>query len=359
MANILFTPVKINNMIVANRFVRSATHEGVLDGGGLWNSRLEEILTELADGELGLIISGHAFVSPAGRAGRNQASAASDECIAPWERIVEKLHLLQSRIILQLAHAGGFALDPETAVGSSPFAASPRRPPCRALSIAEIDQLTGQFVDAAIRAREAGFDGVQIHAAHGYLLSQFLSGHYNHRSDAYGGSPENRARLLCEIVSEIRKAVGSSFPVLVKVNSEDFVADGFQAAECVELCRKLEALGVDAIELSGGIPAAPPELGSVRAVNDGPFYVDTACRVRSAVRIPVILVGGFREFFTCMETVTRGICDMIALSRPLIREPELVLRWHTGEMAPAACDRCNGCFRPIVAGRSFGCPRRK
>lgn len=149
MANILFTPVKINNMIVANRFVRSATHEGVLDGGGLWNSRLEEILTELADGELGLIISGHAFVSPAGRAGRNQASAASDECIAPWERIVEKLHLLQSRIILQLAHAGGFALDPETAVGPSPFAASPRRPPCRALSIAEIDQLTGQFVDAA------------------------------------------------------------------------------------------------------------------------------------------------------------------------------------------------------------------
>lgn len=261
MANILFTPVKINNMIVANRFVRSATHEGVLDGGGLWNSRLEEILTELADGELGLIISGHAFVSPAGRAGRNQASAASDECIAPWERIVEKLHLLQSRIILQLAHAGGFALDPETAVGPSPFAASPRRPPCRALSIAEIDQLTGQFVDAAIRAREAGFDGVQIHAAHGYLLSQFLSGHYNHRSDAYGGSPENRARLLCEIVSEIRKAVGSSFPVLVKVNSEDFVADGFQAAECVELCRKLEALGVDAIELSGGIPAAPPERG--------------------------------------------------------------------------------------------------
>ena len=214
MANILFTPVKINNMIVANRFVRSATHEGVLDGGGLWNSRLEEILTELADGELGLIISGHAFVSPAGRAGRNQASAASDECIAPWERIVEKLHLLQSRIILQLAHAGGFALDPETAVGPSPFAASPRRPPCRALSIAEIDQLTGQFVDAAIRAREAGFDGVQIHAAHGYLLSQFLSGHYNHRSDAYGGSPENRARLLCEIVSEnsVRFARSTTVP---------------------------------------------------------------------------------------------------------------------------------------------------
>lgn len=358
MANILFTPVKINSMIVANRFVRSATHEGVLDEGGLWNSRLEEILTGLADGELGLIISGHAFVTPAGRAGRNQASAARDECVGPWTKTVEKIHRLESRIILQLAHAGGFALDPETAAGPSSFTASSRRPPCRELSIAEIDRLVGQFADAAIRAREAGFDGVQIHAAHGYLLSQFLSGHYNHRNDGYGGSPENRSRFLCEVVSEIRRAAGPDFPVLVKLNSEDFVSDGFQAEECVELCRKLETLGIDAIELSGGVPAAPPELGSVRAVNEGPYYLSTACRVRSAVKVPVILVGGFREFFTCMETVTRGVCDMIALSRPLIREPELVLRWHTGETAPAACDRCNGCFRPIVAGRSFGCPRR-
>lgn len=359
MANILFTPVKINSMIVANRFVRSATHEGVLDESGLWNSRLEEILVGLADGELGLIISGHAFVTPAGRAGRNQASAARDECVGPWTRTVEKIHRLESRIILQLAHAGGCSLDPETAAGPSPFASSPRRPPCRMLSIAEIDRLTGQFVDAAVRAREAGFDGVQIHAAHGYLLSQFLSPHYNHRTDDYGGSPENRSRFLCEVVTEIRRALGPAFPVLVKLNSEDFIPDGFQAEECVELCRKLETLGIDAIELSGGVPAAPPELGSVRAVNDGPYYLSTGCKVRSAVKVPVILVGGFREFFTCMETVTRGVCDMIALSRPLIREPELVLRWHTGEMAPAACDRCNGCFRPIVTGRTFGCPRRK
>ena len=358
MANILFTPLKINTMTVANRFVRSATHEGVLDEGGLWNSRLEEILVGLADGELGLIISGHAFVTPAGRAGRNQASAARDECVRPWTKTVEKIHRLESRIVLQLAHAGGFALDPETAVGPSPFQASPRRPACRALSVAEIDRLTGQFADAAVRAREAGFDGVQIHAAHGYLLSQFLSGHYNHRNDEYGGSPENRSRFLCEVLTEIRRAVGPAFPVLVKLNSEDFISDGFQAEECVELCRKLESLGIDAIELSGGVPAAPPELGSVRAVNDGPFYLSTACKVRSAVKVPVILVGGFREFFTCMETVMKGACDLIALSRPLIREPELVLRWHTGEMAPAACDRCNGCFRPIVAGRSFGCPRR-
>ncbi len=359
MANILFTPVKINTMTVPNRFVRSATHEGVLGPDGLWNRRLEEILTRLADGEVGLIVSGHAFVAPAGRAGRNQASAATDACIAPWAETVEKIHRLESRIVLQLAHAGGFALDPETAAGPSPFPASSRRPPCRSLSSGEIGQLVEQFAEAAVRAREAGFDGVQIHAAHGYLLSQFLSGHYNRRTDEYGGSPENRSRFLCEVVAEIRRAVGPAFPVLVKINSEDFVADGFQAADCVELSRKLETLGVDAIELSGGVPAAPPELGSVRAVNGGPYYVDTACRVRSAVRIPVILVGGFREFFTCMETVTKGVCDLISLSRPLIREPELVLRWHTGEMAPAACNRCNGCFRPIVAGRSFGCPRRK
>ena len=243
----LFAPVTINRLVLPNRFVRSATHEGLCGEDGLYTPALTEKLTELARGGIGLIISGHAFVSPGGRAGRNQAAAGRDECVVPWEHALEQIHAAGGRIALQLAHAGGLAADAETAAGPSPFAAGTKRPPCRELTLSSIAELVDLFTSAAVRAHEAGFDAVEVHAAHGYLLSQFLSPVYNKRTDRYGGELANRARLLYEIVSSIRNAVGGDFPILVKINSDDFADGGFTAAECGSVCEELQERGVDAI----------------------------------------------------------------------------------------------------------------
>ncbi len=357
MGNTLFTPIRINRLTVKNRAVRSATHEGLAAEDGLYTPELTDVLGTLAEGGVGLIISGHAFVSPDGRAGRRQAAAGRDECVHHWRPAVERVRNAGGQLVLQIAHAGGNAMDPEIAAGPSAFQSSPSRPPCRELPADRIYELVENFIEAAVRAEAADFDGVQIHAAHGYLISQFLSGYYNRRTDEFGGSLENRARFLMLVLEGIRGAVAPEFPVLVKLNSEDFIDVGFTSDECVEVCRMLAERGIDAIELSGGIPVSQPEFLPVRTVNGPPYYAETAKRVKQAAEVPVLLVGGIRTPDEADELIGNGTCDMVSFARPLIREPELIRRWNDGDGKPATCYRCNACFRPILAAKSFGCPR--
>lgn len=357
MRNSLFSPVRINRLTVKNRTVRSATHEALAAENGLYTPELIDHLGMLADGDVGLIVSGHAFVSPDGRAGRRQAAAGRDECVHYWRPAVERVRKSGGKLVLQIAHAGGYAMDPELAAAPTSFQASAGRPPCRELSVDRIYELIENFIDAAVRAEAADFDGVQIHAAHGYLISQFLSSYYNRRSDAFGGTLENRARFLMLVLEGIRGAVDPEFPVLIKLNSEDFIEGGFTSDECVEVCRMLEERGIDAIELSGGVPESRPELLPVRAVNGPPYYARTARRVKDAVDVPVILVGGIRFPEEAEQLITDGVCDLVSFSRPLIREPGLIRRWQSGDHRSATCSRCNACFRPILTAKSFGCPR--
>ena len=360
MENQLFTPFRIGGLTVRNRFVRSATHEGLADEEGFYTKALSDVLAFLAQHEVGLIISGHAFVSPEGRASKFQASAASDDAIPHWRKTVDRIHCLGAKIALQLAHAGGNT-SAKGMVGPSAFAQAPGKPECRELTVGEIEKLQSSFAAAAVRGKEAGFDAVQIHAAHGYLLSQFLSPCYNRRTDFYGGSLANRARMLYEVYDAVRNAVGRDFPVLVKINSADFAEGGFSPEECIEVCRRLEKRGLNAVELSGGIPLAGPKLSPIR-LEDVPnggkvYYEDTARRLKAVLQIPVILVGGTRDPEKARSLIEDGACDMISLSRPLIREPGLLCRWLAGDRSRAACVSCNACFRPIITGRGFYCPR--
>ncbi|MBS1371093.1 MAG: NADH:flavin oxidoreductase [Lentisphaeria bacterium] len=365
MSDILFSPARIGRLEVRNRFVRSATHEGLATAEGLHTPELSAVLERLAQGELGLIVTGHSFVSPEGRAGRNQAAADSDTCIAPWRETVRRIHAAGAKIVLQLAHAGGQAADAELAAGPSACASGRNRPPCREMTAGDISEVVRRFGDAARRAREAGFDGVQIHAAHGYLISQFLSGFYNRRADAYGGTPENRARLLFEVFDAVRVGAGPGFPVLAKINSADFAPGGFSASSCAAVCRGLAERGLDAVELSGGIPEAGPELSPVRTVDPQPgepaYYEETARMLKPELPVPLLLVGGIRDAAAARRLVTEGVCDFVSLCRPLIREPELVKRWKGGSAARSRCVSCNGCFRPVMTGRGLYCPpgRRK
>ena len=248
----LFDENTINTMSLANRFVRSATCEGLAGDDGSVTPALIERMVGLARGEAGLIITGNAFVSLEGRGMLKQLSVSSDSLNEGLVSMTRAVHEAGGRIALQLAHAGmvaNTALSGLPAVGPS---ACKDQPACKELDANGIAALVASFARAAVRAKAAGFDAVQVHAAHGYLLNQFLSPALNHRTDAYGGPLENRARALLEVVSAVRAAVGPTYPVLVKINAEDFIAKGVTRQDALVVAAWLEAATVDALEISGG-----------------------------------------------------------------------------------------------------------
>ena len=212
--------------------------------------------------------------------------------------------------------------------------------------------------------KQAGFDGVQILAAHGFLLSQLLCPRYNPRTDEYGGSIENRARALVEVAGAVRGQVGPEYPLLVKINSRDLIEDGLQLEESIQVGRRLESAGVDALEISGGLLNVPNLLQDKNTgEEDFPFFRNEARSFKQQLQIPVILVGGIRSFPTARRLLEEGTADFIALCRPLIREPDLIHRWQRGDRQKAACLDCNNCVEQLKQGSGLICrplePREK
>jgi 2,4-dienoyl-CoA reductase-like NADH-dependent reductase (Old Yellow Enzyme family) len=345
----VFTQKTIKNVSLKNRLICSATHAGYADKEGLVTEELCLWNKNLARGGVGLIITGHAFVLPAGQASPRQIGAHADTCIPGLSRLAQSAHQEGTKIFLQLAHAGDSARKKVSGYD-----------PCgpKTATLDDIKRMTDAFASAAERAVAAGFDGVQIHAAHGYMLSQFLSPFYNQRHDAYGGPLEARMRIVIETLTKIRAAVPADFPVIIKINSEDFLANGFRRDEMVLTCRALQEKGLDAIELSGGTPDSheltPIRKGELNEAQEC-YYKDAARVLREQCSVPLILVGGMRSPRVIQELLDNKICDFIALSRPLIREPDLVDAWSKGSRHKARCISCNLCFRPLMAGRGLRC----
>jgi 2,4-dienoyl-CoA reductase-like NADH-dependent reductase (Old Yellow Enzyme family) len=227
------------------------------------------------------------------------------------------------------------------------------------MSIDDIRATVEAFGDGAARAMAGGFDGVQIHAAHGYLLSQFLSPHYNKREDAYGGILTNRARMALEVLQAVRDKVGAEYPVLIKMNSEDFVQKGLSVDEMVRVAATLEEAGIDALELSGGTPDSgkmiPVRPGRIGSTAKEVFYREAAARYKERINTPLILVGGIRSYEVAEELVGSGLTDYVSLSRPLIREPQLINRWKSGDTGKSTCLSDNLCFKPIRNGEGVYC----
>ncbi|MEA4857759.1 MAG: NADH:flavin oxidoreductase [Solidesulfovibrio sp.] len=358
----VFTPFVINGMRLRNRFVRSATAEGLAAPDGSVTDRLEAAMKALAVGGVGLVISGHAYVEKRGQAGLGQMGVHLPAMEAGVARLARCVHAHGGRFVVQLAHAGcraDPALSGEPAVGpSAPEGADGGA--CQAMTAEDLARLEAAFAAAAALCRDAGADGVQIHAAHGYGISQFLSPRTNRRQGAYGGSLENRARLLLEIVGSIRGLVGRDFPLLVKINSEDFLEGGMDAAESRRVVAWLETAGVDAVELSGGTldsgRLSPVRPGRFPLPEGEAWYREAARAVKAAgLGIPLALVGGVRSLETAEELVASGTADLLALSRPLIREPGLVARWQSGDRTPSACLSDNLCFVPLRRGEGVSC----
>ncbi|GBC63171.1 NADH:flavin oxidoreductase [Desulfonema ishimotonii] len=360
----LFESSQISGMTLANRFVRSATWEGMAADDGAVTPGLTDTMTDLARGGVGLIITGHAFVRPEGQAGPWQLGVYKDELVGGLREMSAAVHDCGGKIVMQLAHAGHFAAEkltgqpPMVASDSEGLAQSPRRE----MTTDDIRALVTAFGTAARRAKAAGFDGVQIHSAHGYLLSQFLSPAFNRRQDEYGGHIRNRARIHLEVLRAIRKAVGDDFPVMIKMNCRDFAEGGLTLEDSLAAARMLAAAGLDAIELSGGLLTggrlSPSRMG-IKSPDREAYFREEARAFKAEISIPLILVGGMRSFEVAGQMVEEGRADYISMCRPLIREPDLIRRWKSGDRRRAECISDNQCFKPGMEGKGVYCVTRE
>ena len=346
----LFSEGTIKGINLKNRIVRSATWEGMCDGEGSPTVRLVDLYRALCRGGVGLIVTGYTYVRADGKEMPGTMGIHTDDRIPALKTLTRAVHEEGGRIFCQLFHGGGRASGKET--GTRPLApsecksaTSPETP--RAMSEQDILELVAAFAHAAGRARQAGFDGIQLHGAHGYLINQFLSPLTNARRDAYGGPLDRRMRFLREVCDAVRREVGPSCPVSIKLTAADNLPGGFTLEEAVTVARSLEEWGIDAIEVSSGTRDSGEE-GPARRNIDSPereaYNAPYARRIKAEVKVPVIVVGGFRSPEVCDAVLGKGDGDFIALSRPFIREPDLVRKWEADRTHRALCISCNGCF---------------
>jgi len=363
--SILFENMKIGRLRLRNRFVRSATYDGCADKAGHVTDKQIHLYEELAKGGVGLIVSGIASVHSSGRISAFQNIVSDDSAIPGLKKLVTAANSHRAGIALQLFHGGRESAvyqkhKKSEAVAPSMVAPDPY---CdleyRAIMEEEIIEVIKAFGDAAVRAREAGFDAVQVHAAHAYLPSQFLSPFTNQRSDAWGGSPEKRLRFLHEIYKDIRSKVGDDYPVMIKIGVADGFPEGLQFSEGKAAAVSCAGWGFDAIEISQGLRGKRYSQTEFRTRIKGPDqegYFRTWCReIKKAVDIPVMMVGGLRSFGMMAEAIQNREADFISLCRPLIREPDIIVRWEKGQGGKPTCVSCNLCFEALLKGMPLHC----
>jgi 2,4-dienoyl-CoA reductase-like NADH-dependent reductase (Old Yellow Enzyme family) len=356
----IFDTTEINGMKLKNRLVRSATWEGMCESDGRPTEKLISYYKDLAQGGVGLIITGYAFVRPEGKQLPGKMGIHTDDFADEMKKMSSAVHDEGGRICIQLVHAGG-QTNTDTA-GRQPLAPSAVKVdqfdelPAEATK-EEIQEIIEAFGEGARRAKEYGFDAVQLHGAHGYLINQFLSPLTNQRSDEYGGSVENRCRFLMEVYEKVRSVVGKEFPVLIKLNGSDNLEGGIEIGDAVVAAKLLDKAGIDAIEVSCGTPASgdrTPARIKIKEPSQEAYNLPAAQDIKQSVSCPVISVGGYRSY-DVVQNVIRDDIDYVSLARPLIREQDLPLRWQKGDTSPAKCISCNSCFKPGIKEGGIYC----
>lgn len=358
----IFEQTNIKGLTIRNRLVRSATWEGMCGVDGRPTEKLCNLYRELAEGGIGLLISGYAFVRSEGKQLPGKMGIHTDDFAKDYEKLVKTVHDAGGKIAIQIVHAGGQAI-PEnsgrqavapSAVKVAHYSAEPIE-----LSKKQIQEIITAFGEGARRANEYGFDAVQIHGAHGYLINQFMSPHTNLREDEYGGNVENRSRFATEVYQKVRDKVGNDYPVMIKMNCADNMDGGLEIEDGVYIAKKLYEAGMDAIEVSSGNSASGIKSGPLRMKINKPekeaWNMDYARQIKAAVNCPVMVVGGFRSYDVCEKVIAQDGIDYITMSRPLIREPDLASRWEKGDKTPARCVSCNRCFQPGVEEGGIYC----
>ncbi len=341
----VFSPGKIGGLKLKNRIIKAATAtEAILDDGRFLHEGYE-IYRNWSKGGAAMIISGHTTVAPiAENAFPHNLNRLYDDAYIPQvKKIADAVHAADSKckIIVQLNHIGNHPLMKTPGIGPSdrPWPGQKHKP--GALSADGVRKIIDSFTDAAMRAKKAGFDGVEIHAAHSFLLHSFLTPLTNTRTDEYGGSMKNRVAIIREMVQKIKSSAGAAFPVLIKVNTYD--AGGIDINNFPELAAEIASTGVDAIELSGGKPALP----DIDDPTEQSYHAKYAKKIK--VGVPVILTGGNKSIDVVERLFRPGTIDFFGFARALIREPDLPNRWlNKNADAECACISCNACIHYYV-----------
>jgi 2,4-dienoyl-CoA reductase-like NADH-dependent reductase (Old Yellow Enzyme family) len=402
-----FQPGRISSVDIKNRLIRSATFETAATDEGEVTDVLLDIYRNLAQGGIGLIVTGIMGVYSKAIM-HAQVRADDDKFIAGLRKIPAAVREVSDdcKIMAQLNHPGRQVPDPENPgafANHMPPAlitalqASPPNPPAsrqaphvieptapseildtlfqrmpRELSLEEVEEIIDAFAEGIRRVEEAGFDGVQLHAAHGWLLSSFLSPRTNQRSDRFGGSSENRARIVQEIFERARKKVGEDFPIMIKFNTTDFLPEGTDIEEALKLAGMLVQTGFSALETSGGmwesITKSEEELGwrpvllpesrtNIVTREQEAYFLPAARAIKNRTDVPIILVGGIKSLSTIEEVLDSGAADFVSMCRPLIRQPGLPNLWLSGEGPDRAeCVSCNAC---LPLGEPLRCRAKK
>jgi 2,4-dienoyl-CoA reductase-like NADH-dependent reductase (Old Yellow Enzyme family) len=350
----LFEKTSINGLELKNRFIRSATWERMADDKGHLTERLLNVYEKIADGGAAAIITGYAFVIEDEQPNARMMGIYNDSFIDEYKKLTDAVHKRGSKIILQIVYGGSFTwyntaervIWGPSAVTNKVSNVTPKE-----MTLEEIKILIEAFGDAALRAKKSGFDGVEIHGAHSYLLNMFLAPFFNIREDQYGGSAENRARIIYDVYDNARSKVGKEFPILIKLNCSDFMGDkGFTFADCKEMCRNLAARGIDAIEISGGPvfrgpkPEKDPSDFPAESIGKESYFAAYAKEIAGAVDVPVILVGGNRSIDTMENILKDSAIECFSISRPLLSEPDLINKWSKDRSYKPRCVSCNKCF---------------
>jgi 2,4-dienoyl-CoA reductase-like NADH-dependent reductase (Old Yellow Enzyme family) len=352
----LFEPYKIGRLELKNRFVRSATWDATADSSGAVTEKSVALYRELGQGGVGLIVSGYAFVSPLGQAAFGQYGAHTDDMIPGLRRLVQSAHQGGAKIALQIVHAG-ISSAYLYRQGITPLAVSSTpqtKRPHRQMTEEDIETIIADFAAAARRGVEAGFDAVQLHGAHGFLMSQFISPLTNFRNDRWGGRPENRRRFHLEVVQKVRQVIGAHFPLLIKFGVQDDHKGGLPLSEGIKTTGLIVARGIDAIEVSAGLGSSVAQ-ATKEGDPERAYFQERAAAVKRAVTVPVIAVGGIRSLAMAQSIIDSGDADLISMSRPFIRQPDLIARWQRGEATAAACISCNKCFPIVRRGEPLEC----
>ncbi len=390
----VFESWELAKLKLRNRVIRAATYEGRTPGGKITDEQID-FHRDPSAGGVAMTTVAYGAVSKDARTFDDQIVLSEDE-IPNLKRLTEAVQSEGAAASIQLAHAGGFtrATGRSTWASRAPssgfntYGLMSGSPFMKSLTTSEMDEIVKDYVRAAAVAREAGFDAVEVHMGHGYLLSQFLSPALNHRRDQYGGTTNNRTRFPRRVAEALRKELGTDFPILAKVNLSDGVRGGLCTTEATEVACHLESTGLNALVLSGGIVSKSPmflfrggsplkamvavessafrkailRIGGARMLRELPFeelfFLDQARQIRAAVDMPLVLIGGVRSRANIEKAIAEGF-DAVAMGRPLIHNPNLINEFKSGQSHRSLCDNCNRCVGEMESAHGVVCVTRR
>ena len=347
----LFDSLIINKLTLNNRFVRSATMDSMANNGMLSEAEVK-LYRDLGKGEIGLIFSHGLYPTQEGKCSPRQLGVYNDDSILFLKKLADIVHEGRGKIAAQILH-GGWMSSPDTTgmlpVGPSSIIHPRSGLQVRELSSDEVYRLVEDYVKAAIRVKKAGFDGVQLHGAHSWILSAFLSPVTNKRTDEWGGNNEKRVNLVSRICEGIRKATGDDYPLMVKLGIKDYHPQGKTLTEGIEQAKLIVKSGADAIEVSEGLEE--DFFHHIRTDAVIPYYLEECRQVKQAISVPVMIVGGIRDVRDMQAVLDNGIADAVSMCRPFIMNPYLVKDIQKGSSEGSRCTSCNQCMAQMQQGQ--------